>query len=74
MKVLIDIPDNKQGQSFLRSAKELLPYVLTATKITATEAEILAELAEINKAHKLADKVNSGKLKTRSATDLLNEL
>jgi hypothetical protein len=73
MKVLIDIPDNKQGEAFLRRAKEL-SYVQRAEKVTPATFDILTEIKQIKTAHRLAEKVKSGKLKTRAARDLLNEL
>ena len=73
MKLLIDIPDNKQGQSFLRRAKGL-SYVQAVKRVTVTEAEILAEVALAKKAQGLADQVRAGRLKTRPARALLNEL
>lgn len=73
MKVLIDIPDNEQGRSFLKRTKAL-SYVQIIKKVTASEADILKEIAEIKKAYKLAEQVKTGKLKTRPAKDLLDEL
>jgi hypothetical protein len=73
MLVLIDIPDNERGASFLKRTKEL-SYVQTVKKMTVEEADVLAEVAEIKKAHRLAAKVKAGKLKTRSAKALLDEL
>lgn len=73
MKVIIDIPDDKQGRTFLKRAKAL-SYVQTAKKVSASEIVILKEISEIKKAHRLADQVRSGKLKGRPARELLNEL
>jgi hypothetical protein len=73
MKVLIDVPNNVQGQSFLKRTKAL-SYVQVVKKITTREVNILAEIAEIKRAYRLAAQVKAGKIKTRSARDLLNEL
>lgn len=73
MKVLIDIPDTKQGDAFLKRAKAL-SYVQKAQRITLAEARIFEEILEIKRMHHLAAQVEAGKLKTRPARDLLNEL
>lgn len=71
MKLLLDIKDNKAA-AFLKMLKELT-FVKTET-ITASEAELLKEIKIIKEAFEDAKHVEAGKLKTRSAQDLLNEL
>jgi len=71
MKLVIDIGDNK-----LDSFMELLkshPYVKAKT-LSASDVALLEEIVHIKKAFKLADKVNAGKIKSRPASELLNEL
>ena len=71
MKLLIDIADNKAA-GFIEMIKSY-SYV-KAKPVSATDAELLEEINEIKKAFKNADKIKSGKLKVRSADELLNEL
>lgn len=71
MKVLIDIADNK-AESFMELLKGH-SYV-KAKPLSAPDAAVLEELAHIKKALKLADKVKTGKIKSRPASELLNEL
>ena len=71
MKLLIDIADNKAA-GFIEMIKSY-SYV-KAKPVSAPDAELLEEINEIKKAFKNADKIKSGKLKVRSADELLNEL
>jgi hypothetical protein len=71
MKVIVDIPDTQRGEDFLKRIKSL-SYVQTAKKVTASQEELLRELNEIKKAHRLADGVKNGRIKTRSIDALLN--
>lgn len=71
MKLLIDIADNK-AESFLESLKGQ-SYV-KAKPLSAPDAAVLEELNHIRNAFKLADKVKDGKIKSRPASELLNEL
>lgn len=73
MKVLVDIPDTKQSDAFLKRAQSL-SYVQKAQRITTSEAELLAEIIQIKRAHRMAEQLKAGKLKTRPARALLNEL
>ena len=73
MTVLIEIPDNKQGNDWLKHAKSL-SFVQNAKKVSASENNLLAEYAHIKRAHRLARQVKAGKIPTRPLSDLLNEL
>ena len=71
MKLVIDIADNKAD-----SVLELLKaysYV-KAKPLSAPDAAALEELNQIKTAFKLANKVKSGTVKSRPASELLNEL
>ncbi|WP_147425608.1 hypothetical protein [Mucilaginibacter gracilis] len=71
MKMLVEIADNKAA-----SFKELIKqhsYVKAKT-ISEPNAAILEEIMHIKKAFKNLEKVKAGKLKTRPASELLNEL
>lgn len=72
MKVLLDIPKNK-----LEALMELLrpvSYVKKAEAISAPEAELFKEIKEIKQAFKTVALIKAGKIKTRPASELLNEL
>jgi len=71
MKLLIDIADNKVA-GFMEIMKSY-SYV-KAEPISAPDAELLEEIKEIKKAFKNVEKIKAGKLKGRSAEELLNEL
>jgi hypothetical protein len=71
MKLVIDIADNK-ADSFLELLKDH-SYV-KARPLSAPDAAVLEELSHIKKALKLADKVKTGKIKSRPASEFLNEL
>jgi hypothetical protein len=71
MKLLIDIADNKAA-GFIEMIKDY-SYVKSKT-ISEPDAEIFEEIKEIKKAFKNADRIKSGKLKVRPASEFLNEL
>jgi len=68
MKVLLDIKDNKAA--FFMELLKNFSYVKTKP-LTPTKAKFLEELKEAVEEMKL---VKAGKLKSRNAEDLLNEL
>lgn len=71
MKLLIDIADSKAA-SFMELVKN--QFDVKAKPISAPDAAVLEELNHIKRAFKNLAKVKSGKLATRPASDLLNEL
>jgi len=71
MKLLIDVQDN-QAAAFVELLKSY-SYV-KAKPLSNPDAELLAEIKEIKKALKNANKIKSGKLKGRPVRELLNEL
>jgi hypothetical protein len=71
MKLVIDIADNR-AESFMELLKAHT-YV-KAKPLSAPDAAVLEELTHIKKAFKLAHKVKTGKIKSRPASELLNEL
>lgn len=71
MKVLLDIQPGKAN--LLMELLSDLPFV-EARRISEKDAAALEELKRIQDAHRLAAKVRTGKIKTRPARDLLNEL
>lgn len=71
MKVLLDIKDNKAA-AFMELVKSF-SYV-KAERISAPDVELFSEIKEIKSAFKNAELIKVGKLKTRPAADLLNEL
>jgi len=71
MKLLIDIADNKAA-GFIELMKSY-SYIKTKT-ISAPDAELFEEIKEIKKAFKNAQRIKSGKLKSRPAAEFLNEL
>lgn len=73
MKLILDIPDTEQGISFYNRVKGY-SYVEGAKVVTKSDLKALEELHEAKQAHSLAEKVKTGKVKTRSARLLLNEL
>lgn len=71
MKLLLDIKDNK-AEAFMELIKNY-SYV-KFEPISAPDAELFDEIKEIKVAFKNAELIKAGKLKTRPAEDLLNEL
>jgi len=71
MKLVIDIADNKVD-NFMEMLNDI-SYV-KVKPLSAPDAAVLEELAHIQKAFKLADKVKAGKIKSRPASEFLNEL
>lgn len=71
MLLLLDI-DDKKAAGFMKLIKD--QSYIKAKPISAPEAELLEEIAEIKKAFKNVEKIKSGKLKGRSAEELLDEL
>lgn len=71
MKLLVDVKDSQVAVFF-----EMLKNYsdVKAEQLSKQEAELLAEIKEIKKAFKNADKIKAGKLKGRPAAELLNEL
>jgi len=69
MKLVIDIADNRAA-SFM----ELLKGHSYVKAKSLSAPAVLDELAHIKKAFKLAEKLKEGKIKSRPASDLLNEL
>ena len=71
MKMLVEIADSK-----VANFKELLKqhFHVKARPISPPDAAVLEEIMQIKKAFKTLEKVKAGKLKTRPAADLLNEL
>ena len=71
MKLLIDVADNK-ADKFMALIKDH-SYV-KAKQISVPDAELLNEIKEINKALSNAEKIKAGKIKSRPASEFLNEL
>jgi hypothetical protein len=71
MKLVIDVADNK-AESFLELLKGH-SYV-KAKPLSAPDAAVLEELNHLKKAVKLADQVKAGTIKSRPASEFLNEL
>ena len=71
MKLVIDIADSKVD-GFMEMINGI-SYV-KAKPLSAPDAAVLEELAHIQKAFKLAEKVKSSKIKSRPASEFLNEL
>lgn len=71
MKLVIDIADNK-AEGFLELLKSY-SYV-KAEPLSAPDAAVLDELNHLKEALKLADLVKTGKIKSRPASEFLNEL
>ena len=71
MLLLVDIQD-KKVESFMELIKNNSDAKIKP--ISAPDAELFAEIKEIKKAFKNADKIKAGKLKGRPANELLNEL
>ncbi len=72
MKVLVEIPDQKVASPILDMLKAYTS--VTTTILSSGDVAALKEIRHIKEAYKLADKIKSGKLKTRPARDLMNEL
>ena len=70
MKLIVDLAENKVA-SFMKMIKEL---DITAEPVSNPDAELLKEIKEIKKAFENAEKLKSGKLKSRPIDQLLNEL
>lgn len=71
MKLIIDIQDNKAA-SFMEMIKDLT--YIKAESVSIADAELLEEIKEIKRAFSNVAKLKSGKLKSRPAEELLNEL
>ena len=71
MKYVIDIADNKV-ESFFEMLKSFSD--VKATLLSAPDVALLEEVNHIKKAFKNLDKLQAGKLKTRPASALLDEL
>jgi hypothetical protein len=71
MKLVIDVDDSK-AKGFLEMLKSHA-YVKTK-QLSAPDAAVLEELNHIKKALKLAEKVKNGTIKSRPASEFLNEL
>ncbi len=71
MKLVLDIADN-EADNFLEMLKTY-SFVKTVP-LSAPDAAVLEELTHIKKALKLAEKVQSGRIKSRPASEFLNEL
>jgi hypothetical protein len=71
MKYVIDIDDNNT-EGFLEILKRFSN--VKAKPLSVPDAAILEEINHIKKAFKNLDKLKGGKLKTRPASALLNEL
>ncbi|MDB4924641.1 hypothetical protein [Mucilaginibacter sp.] len=71
MLLLINIQD-KKADRFMELIKNNSDAKVKS--ISAPDAELFAEINEIKKAFKNAEKIKAGKLKGRSADELLNEL
>jgi len=71
MLLLVDIDDNKAAD-FIEKMKNY-SYLKTRA-LSASDQELLKEINEIKNAFEYADQIKAGKLKGRSADELLNEL
>lgn len=71
MKVLLDIK-NTEAPTFMEMLKTFTG--VKAVSISNRDAELLTEIKHMKKAFKDLKKVKAGKLKTRPASELLNEL
>ena len=71
MKLVIEVADNK-ADTFMEVLKSF-SYV-KARPLSAPDAAVLEELNHIKNAFKLASKVKNGTIKSRPASELLNEL
>ena len=71
MKLLLDIQSNNLSpiMDFLKSLTDV-----KVEKITDKEADLLTEIKEIKQAFKHAEMINSGKLKTKPVSELLDGL
>ena len=71
MLLLVDI-DDKKAADFIEMMKG---YSYLKTKpLSASDTELLKEIDEIKKAFKHSQQLKDGKLKSRPANELLNEL
>ncbi len=70
MLLLVDIEDQK-ADSFMNLIKNTDAKIKT---ISTPDAALLEEIKEIKKAFNYAKKIRTGKLRGRSADELLNEL
>jgi hypothetical protein len=73
MKMLIDIPDKKRVATFIKAA-QASRHVTSVQRVPARAGKIVSEAIENAHIHRLADQVKAGKVKTRPASALLNEL
>jgi len=71
MLLLVDIQD-KKADRFMELIKNNSDAKVKP--ISAPDAELFAEIKEIKKAFKTAEKIKAGKLNGRPASELLNEL
>ena len=71
MKLVIDIEDNKAA-AFMEMLKKRSG--VKARRLSAPDAAVLEELKHIRRAFKDVEKIETGKLKTRPLSALLNEL
>ena len=71
MKLVIDLANNT-ADCFLELLKG--HAYAKARPLSAPDAAVLEELTHIKRAIKLADKVKAGKIKSRPASELQNEL
>jgi hypothetical protein len=71
MLLLVDIQD-KKAERFMELIKNNSDAKVK--HLSASDAELFTEIKEIKKAFKSAEKIKSGKLKGRPASELLNEL
>ena len=69
MKILLDIKDNKAA--FFMEILKSFSFVKKATPLTETKAQLLQDTKEAVEELKL---VREGRLKARSAEDIINEL
>ncbi len=71
MKLLLDIDDN-EAKAFMEMLKTFKG--VKSERISKHEAALFIEMRHIRKALKDVEKVKSGKLKARPASELLDEL
>lgn len=71
MKFVINIADS-EADSFMELLKSY--EHIKAKRLSTPDAAVLEELSHIRKAFRLAGQVKSGKIKSRPASELFNEL
>ena len=69
MKIILEIPDNKS--TFFMEVLKNFSFVKKATPISSEKAEVMQDIMEAVQELNL---VKKGKLKSRNAEDLINEL